>query len=255
MISRLNSFFLFLYINNCKINSYLIIGIGKALVERLADTKANIIAVGQTQSKLDSLKEELKNKTKLTTVCVDLGNWKETDKKLSEICKNVDFLVNNAGYGHNCPLDEMPEDELDKVMNINLKAPINLMRMVAPGMKARRFGSIVNVASTAGIAAIKEHMSYAASKAGLDMVTKIGAVELSPFNIRVNSINPTVVWTPLSAKYWSIDNRAEVMKSKIPMNRLVELREVVEPILFLLSESSSMISGIKMPIDGGFVAT
>lgn len=229
-------------------------GIGRELVKKLAALDANIIAVSQTQSKLDSLKDELKDKSSITTVRVDLGSWKETESKLSELCKNVDFLVNNAGFSHSYAVDEITEEGLDRIYSINLKAPINLIRMVARGMKERKFGSIVNVASVAGIAALDDHLAYGSSKAALDMVTKISAKELGPYNIRVNSINPTVILTDMSIQHWSEPTRRATMISKIPMGRFVEIHEAVEPIIFLLGDGASMINGVQLPIDGGFVA-
>lgn len=222
---------------------------------KLAALGANVIAVGQTQSKLDSLKSDTAAKERIETIQVNLGNWNETQAKLGDLCNRIDFLVNNAGYSHNCTVDQVPEDELNRVLDVNLKAPINMIRLVATGMKKRRFGSIVNVSSVAGIAALDEHVSYAASKAALDMVTKVSAKELGPFNIRVNSVNPTVVWTKMGRDHWSDPEKQGAMTSRIPLGRFAEVDEVVEPIIFLLSNKSSMINGVMMPIDGGFVAT
>lgn len=231
----------------------MVLGIGRALSVRLAALGATVIAVSQTQSKLDSLKRELGDS--VITLCVDLSNWNETDNKLRDLCKTVDYLVNNAGYASNFDVEHQPENELDKILAVNVKAPINLIRLVATGMKERKFGSIVNVSSVASIAALDHHLAYASSKAALDMVTQISAKELGPFNVRVNSVNPTVVWTDMGRSHWEDPEKKDRMTSKIPMGRFVEINEVVEPIIFLLSSSSSMINGIKMPIDGGFVAT
>lgn len=149
----------------------------------------------------------------------------------------------------------MTEADIDNILNVNLKAPINLMRLVSPGMKERKFGAIVNVSSVASLAALKGHIVYSASKGGLDMVTKVGAYELGPHNVRVNSVNPTVVLTPMSDEYWSEPTKKAEMTSKIPMGRFVEIDEVVNPIVFLLSDSASMMNGTILPIDGGFIAS
>lgn len=223
------------------------------MTHKLVSLGANVIAVAQTQSKLDSLKAELGDK--VTVVSVNLGNWEETEAKLAHLCKKVDFLVNNAAFAFCAPVDQVPKAELDQTLDVNLKAPMNLTNLVAPGMKERRFGSIVNVSSVASLVALDEHIVYSASKAGLDMVTKICAKELGPYNIRVNSVNPTVVWTQMGREHWSDPERKAVMTAKIPMGRFVEVHEVVEPIVFLLGNGSTMISGITVPIDGGFSAT
>lgn len=224
------------------------------MVIKLASLGARVIAVSQTKEKLESLKQEAAP-GQVETICVDLGNWLETQEKLEDVCKGVDFLINNAGYAHNCPVDQQPQEELDKIFNINLKAPINLIRLVAGGMKERRSGSIVNVSSVAGLAALDDHVAYASSKAALDMVTKVSAKELGPFNIRVNSVNPTVVWTTMGREHWADEKKQASMTSRIPMGRFVEVKEVIDPILFLLSSQASMVNGITLPIDGGFAAT
>lgn len=170
-------------------------------------------------------------------------------------CDKIDYLINNAAYTVTFPVDQVDEDELDRMLNVNLKAPLNLIKLVAPGMKSRRYGSIVNVSSISGVAALDGHVGYAATKAGLDMVTKVASKELSPFNIRVNSVNPTVVWTQMGKDCWSDETKRATMLSRTPMGRFAEIDEVIKPILFLLSDQSSMITGVQMPIDGGFLAT
>lgn len=201
---------------------------------------------------MDSLKQELGDT--ITPVCLDLANWRETSDKLKSFCDDVDFLINNAAFCVINTIDNQQEEDLNRILDVNVKAPINLIRLVSAGMKRRKFGSIVNVSSVAGIAALDLHCAYGSSKAALDMVTKVAAKELGPFNIRVNSVNPTVVWTQMGALGWNEPKKKETMIAKIPMGRFVEVSEVIEPILFLLSSRSSMINGIMMPIDGGFVA-
>lgn len=230
-------------------------GIGRELTKKLINLKAKVVAVSRNDSKLESLAEEVTTKELLIPVCVDLGCWAGTEAKLLELCQSVDLLVNNAGYCCNFPIVDAQEDELDKMLNVNLKSPINLIKMVAPGMKRRKQGSIVNVSSVASLAALDEHIGYAASKAALDMVTKISAKELGPYNVRVNSINPTVIWTQMGREHWSDETKRQGMMSKIPMGRFVEVDEAIDPILFLLSDRSSMINGALLPIDGGFLAT
>lgn len=228
-------------------------GIGRDLVRKLASLGANVIAVSQTLDKLESLKEELCGNLRI--VAVNLGNWKETEEKLAVICGEVDYLVNNAGFAQDQSVDEVSLNNLDKTLDINLKSPINLIRLVSKGMKERRFGVIVNVSSVASIAALDDHTTYASSKAALDMVTKISAKELGKYNVRVNSVNPTVVWTQMGRKGWSDPDKKAAMIAKIPLGRFAEVQEVVGPIVFLLSSKASMISGAMLPIDGGFVAT
>lgn len=228
-------------------------GIGRDLVHKLTSLGTHVIAVSQTQEKLDTLKEELGDGIEI--VCLDLADWEETEEKMTPHCGHVDYLVNNAGYSHCCPLEDIPKDKTDRTFDINVKCPVNLIKLVAPGMKKRKTGSIVNVSSVASLAAVDDHATYAASKAALDMVTKCSAIELAPFNVRVNSVNPTVVWTKMGQRHWSDPAKKATILGKIPMGRFVEIHEVIEPILFLLGNESSMITGTVMPIDGGYSAT
>lgn len=228
-------------------------GIGRQLVCKLVSLGTKVIAVSQTSAKLESLQKELGH-DKVTTVCVNLANWGETEEALTKHCESVDFLINNAGYAFLKPLEEIPQAEVEKILDINVKAPILLTKLVSAGMKQKKAGAIVNVSSVASLMAVDDHVPYAASKGALDMVTKVSAKELGPFNIRVNSVNPTVVWTDMGRDNWSEPTKANALKSKIPLGRFVEVHEVIEPILFLLSSASSMINGITMPIDGGLVA-
>lgn len=230
-------------------------GIGRDLTKRLVELGVHVVAVSQTLDNLRSLKEEVSNGALLEVVSLNLANWQETELALREHCQRVDFLINNAGCGHTCKIEHLTETDLDRQLAVNLKAPMNLIRLVAPGMKERKFGSIVNVSSVAGLIGLEDHAAYGATKAALDNVTKVCALELGPHNVRVNSVNPTVVWTKLAQAHWSDPRNKATMLSKIPQGRFVAISEVVEPIIFLLGEGSAMMSGALLPIDGGFSAT
>lgn len=137
-------------------------------------------------------------------------------------------------------------------MNINVKAVFNVTQTLLSNIKDG--GSIVNLSSLAGLRALANHALYSASKAALDALTRSFALELGPRNIRVNSVNPTVVLTAMSIPNWSEPSKAEKMKSRIPLHRFAELNEVTDPIIFLLSDNSSFINGVSLPIEGGCCA-
>lgn len=113
--------------------------------------------------------------------------------------------------------------------------------------------SIVNLSSLAGIRAFANHAAYSASKAGVDALTRAFALELGDRQIRVNSVNPTVVMTEMSKYYWTPE-RGDPLKARIPLRRFCELKEVSDAILFLLSEKSGFINGHLLPLEGGFCA-
>jgi NAD(P)-dependent dehydrogenase (short-subunit alcohol dehydrogenase family) len=115
-------------------------------------------------------------------------------------------------------------------------------------------GSIVNVSSQAALVALSGHISYAASKAALDSITRVSALELGPHGIRVNSVNPTVVMSEMSAPYWGQEHIEKPFLEAMPLGRWATEDEIAAPIVFLLSDDASMITGVTLPIDGGYTA-
>lgn len=112
----------------------------------------------------------------------------------------------------------------------------------------------MNVSSQAALVGLDDHLSYCASKAAMDAITRVLCVELGVYGIRVNSVNPTVTLTPMAVKAWSEPSKRDPALRGIPLGRFAEPREVAEPVLFLLSDSASMISGVALGIDGGYTA-
>lgn len=226
-------------------------GIGRALVKALAAGGADTVAVSRTQADLDSLKAEVPT---IHTIQVDLTDWKATQEAISAICP-VDLLVNNAAIGRSRPLEDIEPNTFQDLLDINLKAVVNVSQLVAKTMVDRgKGGAIVNVSSQASQMALWGHIEYAASKAAVDSITRVMALELGPHQIRVNAINPTVIMTEMSKKYWSVPERRDPMLAKIPMGKFGEVKDVVHPILYLLSDKADMITGITLPVDGGCLA-
>jgi len=121
-------------------------------------------------------------------------------------------------------------------------------------IKARQGGSIVNVSSQASLVGLAGHISYASSKGAVDAMTRVSALELGKYNIRVNAVNPTVVMTPMSEWYWGREDIGGPLLEAMPLNRWATEEDCAAPIVFLLSDASAMISGVCLPIDGGFTA-
>ncbi|XP_017305199.2 L-xylulose reductase-like, partial [Diaphorina citri] len=138
------------------------------------------------------------------------------------------------------------------IFDVNIKAVINISQVVSKTMIDHKIqGSIVNVSSIAGKTALEGHTIYSASKAALDSITRTMALELGPYNIRVNSVQPTVVMTQMGRTGWSDPAKAGPMLAKTPLGRFAEPEEVVEVILFLAGSKSSMVHGVHIPVDGG----
>ena len=166
----------------------------------------------------------------------------------------VDILVNNAGIARIAPLLELSVDDWDETMAVNLRAPYILARALAPAMIAQRRGKIINVSSQAGVAALEEHAAYCASKGGLNMLTKVMALEWGAHNIQVNAVAPTVILTPMGVEVWGDPAKSAPMLAKIPLRRFGQPVEVADLILFLASPASDLITGETILIDGGYTA-
>jgi L-xylulose reductase len=141
-------------------------------------------------------------------------------------------------------------------MAINLRAVLVVSQIVAKGMIERGVaGSIVNISSMSSFQALHDHAAYAASKAGLDQLSKVMAVELGPHKIRVNSINPTVVMTEMGKRAWSDPRKGGPMLARIPLQRFAECEDIASVVCFVLSDGAGMLNGLALRVDGGFWAT
>ncbi|KAK2714181.1 D-erythrulose reductase-like [Artemia franciscana] len=225
-------------------------GIGYSVARKLASLGAKVYALSKNESHLAKLVDEEKS---IHPVCCDLTDWDSTKLKVAGIGQ-IDLLVNNAGVGKLEPFLIASSDAFDWIFNVNVKAVMNVSQVVASGMVERKHGAIVNVSSQASQAALKEHAIYCASKAALDSMTRVMALELGPHNIRVNTVNPTVVLTELGRSAWADPQKGGEMKAKIPLGRFAEVDDVVNAIVFLLSDNAAMITGTCLPVDGGYLA-
>jgi dehydrogenase/reductase SDR family protein 4 len=167
---------------------------------------------------------------------------------------SVDILVNNAATNISFgPCLEIDEAQFDKMIEINLKSAFCLVKAVAPGMCDRGGGSIINIASVAGLRPQRHSLLYSMTKAALIMMTKSYALELGPKGIRVNAIAPGLIQTTLSEHYWKDDAQRDSVLAKQPIQRLGQPSDVAEIALLLASEKGSYITGQTFTVDGGFL--
>ncbi|XP_060562014.1 L-xylulose reductase-like [Ruditapes philippinarum] len=225
-------------------------GIGRAVAEKLSQCGCKVYVLSRTKSDLDSLVDDNQN---ITSIVADLCEWEETKTKLEKL-EVLDGLVNNAGIsGHEYAAVDCPREYIYKVLDTNLMSAINCSQIVAKKMiEAKVKGSIVNVSSIGSVGAFPKGLPYHMSKAALDMVSKQFALELGPHGIRVNSVNPSLVMTPMIREV--IDKGIhvdEIITSRSSISRLLELHEIVNPILYLLSDLSTMVTGQAHVVDGG----
>ncbi len=223
-------------------------GIGAATVRRLVGQGATVYAGGRNTDELAKLAGE----TGARPVPFDLTS--EDDIRTAVSGLDLWGVVNCGGFGGEIAT---PQDTdiavFDKVISINARGSLLVIKHVTPGLIERgRGGSIVNVSSQASLVALPGHISYGSSKAAVDSITRVSALELGKHNIRVNSVNPTVVMTEMSAFYWGRPDVGPPFLAQMPLGRWATEDEIAGPIVFLLSDDAAMITGVSLPIDGGY---
>ncbi|HYI59162.1 MAG TPA: SDR family oxidoreductase [Microlunatus sp.] len=223
-------------------------GIGGETVRQLVGAGAEVIASGRSEEALGELAEA----TGCRVLPFDLTSEDSVREALADL--DVWGVVNCGGFGGEIatPMDT-DIAVFDKVITINARGALLVTKYTSRSMiRLGRGGSIVNVSSQAGLVALSGHISYGSSKAALDNITRVSALELGRHNIRVNSVNPTVVMTPMSAWYWGRPDIEGPFLDAMPLGRWATEAEIAAPIVFLLSDGASMISGVSLPIDGGY---
>ena len=221
-------------------------GIGREIAQQLIASGAEVFALGRDAQALAALG--------CRTLCVDIADSIALDKTLQDL-PPLHGLVNCAGISRLEPAAAISANAFDQVMSVNARAAAQVASRVAAKMiEANMAGSIVNVSSQASLVALDDHLSYCASKAALDAITRVQCAEWGRFRIRVNSVNPTVTLTPMAAMAWSDPAKRDPALAAIPLGRFAQPAEVALPVLFLLSDAASMISGVSLPVDGGYTS-
>jgi len=234
-------------------------GIGKAIARRLAEAGANVAIASRKLENLEQTAEEfatLAGKT-VPIAChvgraADLENLvRETEKQLGP----VDILVNNSatnlGQG---PALKVTDEALLKTIEINVLAAVRLIRLTAPKMIARGGGSIINIASIAGLRPQPGGLVYSFTKAGLIMMTRVWAMEFGKHNVRVNAIAPGLIQTDFSEYFWKDEEYRKKLEATQPIPRVGQPREIGGLALFLASDEASFITGQTYSVDGGATA-
>jgi L-xylulose reductase len=225
-------------------------GIGGATVRQLCEAGADVIATGRSVERLKALVAQ----TRCRSLEFDLTSEESVRAALED--QDVWGVVNCGGFGGEIATPmESDIAVFDKVISVNARGALLVTKYASRSMIRRgRGGSIVNVSSQAALVALRGHISYGSSKAALDNITRVSALELGKYGIRVNSVNPTVVMTEMSAFYWGRPDIGEPFLKSMPLGRFATEEEIAAPIVFLLSDGAAMISGVSLPIDGGFTA-
>ena len=229
-------------------------GIGKAIAQLYAEKGADVILVDVLEDVKEvsaSISQFGRKGFPLTGDITKNDTVKRVVQDSIREFGKIDILVNNAGVVLLDDAENLPEEDWDRTIAINLTAPFIMSKYVGREMIKRKSGKIVNIASQAGVIALDRHAAYCTSKAGIIGLTKVLALEWAEFNINVNAISPTVVLTELGKKAWA-GEVGEAMKKKIPVRRFGYPEEIAAVALFLASDAADMITGENIVIDGGY---
>lgn len=229
-------------------------GFGAGIARRFAAEGARVIVADINGDAAAAIAAEIGG----VAQAVDVGNGASVqalaDKAQADFGGAPDIIVNNAGVTH-LPgwMEEISEDDFDRVLRVNAKSVYLMAQAFVPGMKVRKTGAFLNVASTAGVSPRPRLNWYNASKGWMITATRAMAVELAPFGIRVNAINPVAGETPLLKSFMGEDTpevRAKFL-STIPLGRFSTPEDMANAALFLCSDEASMVTGVAMEVDGG----
>ena len=245
-------------------------GIGKAIAEFFVRSGANVMLNGfGDAAQIEKLRSSLAqaNGVDVRYHGADMSKPAEIRdlvRATESAFGKVDILVNNAGIQHVAPIDEFPEDRWDAIVAINLSSAFHATKAVLPGMKQRRWGRIVNIASAHGLVASPNKSAYVATKHGIVGFTKATAVEVAEHGVRANAICPGFVLTPLVQK--QIDDLAakhnvpkevairDMILAPQPTKEFVKVEEIAAMALYLVSEAAAQVNGAMFSIDGGWTA-
>ena len=245
-------------------------GIGLGIASALAAQGSAIMLNGFGDAgAIEKLKRDLaeRNGIKVGYSPADMTKPAEIRQMIADAARqlgSVDILVNNAGIQHVAPVEEFPDDKWDAIIAINLSAAFHAAKAALPGMKQRRWGRIINIASAHGLVASPEKVAYVAAKHGIVGLTKVVAIEAANSGITCNAICPGWVLTPLVQK--QIDARAketgrtaeqqkiELVREKQPMLAYTTPEQIGALAVFLCSDATATLTGAALPIDGGWTA-
>ena len=239
-------------------------GIGRRSALALADAGASVALIDVNGDSVEALCAEIWSTGGHASAHVaDLGRVTEIRAVVAEIAAlvdGIDILFSNVGMPNPHGIDGITEEQWQQAIDVNLKSGFFLTQAVLPLMRATgRGGSIIYTASAAGITGSYTTPLYSLTKAGLIGLTKSLCAVLAPDGIRVNAVCPGPVRTPMLAKFMdkaleSVDEVAELYSSRVPLGRVAEPDEVAAAVLFLASDASSYLTGVALPVDGGYTA-
>ncbi|MDA9594820.1 SDR family oxidoreductase [Candidatus Pelagibacter sp.] len=234
-------------------------GLGRACAIALAEAGANLIIISRTKKDLDEVSRKIKKvKSKCKAYVCDITNFNEIKEIINKQAK-IDILVNNAGNNIPEHFTKVKTKNMEYLVKINTVATFNVaqlcaLKMIESKNRKKIGGSIVNMSSQMGHVGGPIRSVYNMNKWGLEGLTKGMSLDLAKYNIRVNTVCPTFVVTPMTKKFLKNNKFKRDTLNNIPLGRFAELSEIASSVVFLASDAASMITGTSLLVDGGWTA-
>ena len=233
-------------------------GFGKAIALGLADAGADVVVASRTQADLDIVAEEIRSRGRkaLAVACdmLDRASIEKLAETTVDTFGKIDILVNNAGQGFTVPFLKLAEDQWDQIININLKGYFLCTQILGQYMFKAKSGRVINISSAMGNYPLAYMAPYAASKGGINAMTKSLAQEWATRGITVNAIAPSYFATDINKSAMEDEATTRLIMSKTPVNRWGQAEELVGLVIYLASDASSYMTGAVVPLDGGWSA-
>jgi len=234
-------------------------GLGKACALALAEAGANLIIISRTQKDLDQVARIVKKfKSKCKTYVCDITNYNDL-KNIINKQSRIDILINNAGTNIPEHFTKVKTKNMERLVKLNTIAAFNLaqlssIKMIKTKNRKKIGGAIVNMSSQMGHVGGRIRSVYNMNKFGIEGLTKGMAIDLAEYNIRVNSVAPTFVVTPMTKNFLKNKKFKRDTLNSIPLGRFAEMSEIASAVVFLASDAASMITGTSLLVDGGWTA-
>jgi len=233
-------------------------GLGQAITLGLAEAGADVVAISRRREEVEKTAAEIRglgrNTLELTGDVTRRDEIQAVIDRMKAGMQRIDILVNSAGTTKRAPSLEFPEEDWDRILNINLKGTWNTCQLVGRVMREQMYGRIINIASIGAFQSLYESTPYCASKGGVAMLTRNLGTELVKYNITVNALAPGVFETSMNRNLIHEAVRKASIMSHTPMKRFGNVEELKGAAIFLASDSASFVTGEILSVDGGFVA-